>query len=344
MRKESGMKQSKVIQWGIMLSMSLLFLGGLFVQPTWAQPILASDQPGSFLVFPKFDIRGGRSTQIRVSDVFDGPEFTRSVYLLFNFVCGAQKFTAERCKELDIKRPITYHGTAVIDVASVHPPCEHGFVVVFAVDPFDRPISYNYLIGSYHITRGNGEPRSAEADQAIAIQSANPNLFGALDVDGNGGLEFGADQDGDTFYDYAALGTNLFTDFQAPTTGVNSTEITLLTLDIFSGAQNPPALVYIDFWNANEVKFSTSWEFVCYTQVRLQDIDFNFLAPNLGTAYGSLVITPAENCPFPGGCPPFTPYFPTILGAIHEQTATTATKRNLYHDNFPSFTVYYPER
>ena len=340
------MQLGKIMQRGVILGMSLVFLGSLFVQPSRAQdsvPILASGQPGSFLVFPKFDLRNGRNTQIRISDVFDGPEFTRSVYLLFNFVCGARKFTAERCKELDIKRPITYHGTVVLDVAAVHPPCDHGFVVVFAVDPLDRPISYNYLIGSYHLTRGDGESGSVEADQAIAIQSVEPVLFGALDRDGNGGLEFGADQDGDNFYDYAALGTSLSTDFLAPTEGVQ-TDLTLLTLDIFSGAQNPPVLVYIDFWNANEVKFSTSWEFVCYTQVRLEDIDFNFRAENLGTPYGSLVVTPEVNCPFPGGCPPLPFYDPTILGAIDERVGNAASKRNLYHDFFPKFTVYYPER
>ena len=355
MRKESRMKLSKLVQRSVMLGVSLLFLAGLLVQPAGAEgPLLNSETPGSFLVFPKFDIRVGKSTQIRISDVFDGPEFSRSVYLIFNFVCGAEKFSADRCKELDVKIPITYHGTVVVDVGGktgigtrVVPPCEHGFVVVYAARLLDdQPISYNYLIGSYHISRGIGAARtSAEADQAIAIQSVRPALT-ALDVDGNGGLEFGKDQDGDTFYDYAALGDSLLKDFQAPTDGA-STELTLLTLDIFSGAQNPPVLVYIDFWNAFEVKFSTAWEFVCYTQVRLQDIDVNFRADLLGTPYGSLRITPAPNCPFPGLCEAGEPeelYYPTILGAIHERTGTTATLRNLSHDFVPRFTTYYPER
>jgi hypothetical protein len=55
--------------------------------------------------------------------------------------------------------------------------------------------------------------------------------------------------------------------------------------------QNPPAVAFIDFWNAAEVPFSTSTEFICWTEKQLEAIDVNFLEDNLGTTYGSMRIT-----------------------------------------------------
>ena len=148
--------------------------------------------------------------------------------------------------------------------------------------------------------------------------------------------------------DYVALGTTLYTDFRAsgivadqPEEQLGS-ELVLLSLDTIVGAQNPPTLVNINFWNENQVQYSASVEYVCWTRVPLEEISDLFLADNLGTAAGSMRLTPAENCPIAGACRlgPFTPYRPVILGAIDEYGAGFQTKRNLYHDNVPNSTTY----
>jgi hypothetical protein len=102
------------------------------------------------------------------------------------------------------------------------------------------------------------------------------------------------------------------------------------------------AVVFIDFWNSAEVPFSTSHEFICWTEKQLEAIDLNFLEDNLGTTYGSMRITPTANCPLPGGCPPLVPYDATILGAITEYRDGDSTGRTLFHDQLPKTTIYQP--
>jgi hypothetical protein len=260
---------------------------------------------------------------------------------------GVKGFKAEsRCEATDVHLRISPHGTAVIDVGP-YAQCDEGFVVAIAEEAPLTPtqpssgqaISWNYLTGSYHIVSSEG----AEAEQAIAIQSILPDLT----VLTGGGLQFGPDPDPAT-QDYVALGTTLYTDFRAsgmvadqPEEQLGS-ELILLSLDIIAGAQNPPTLVNINFWNENQVQYSASVEYVCWTRVPLEEISDLFLADNLGTATGSMRLTPAENCPIAGTCPPNTPYRPVILGAIDEYGAGFQTKRNLYHDNVPNSTIYAP--
>jgi hypothetical protein len=210
------------------------------------------------------------------------------------------------------------------------------------LNPSNQPAAYDYLTGSYHISSG----RSQEADNAIAIQAIEQNqeCSGYVECDfsslqgqtlgSNGQLRFGQD--------YRALGTVSYTDFRATSTDAGST-LNLLTLDVLAGMQNPPAVAFIDFWNAAEVPFSTSTEFICWTEKQLEAIDVNFLEDNLGTTYGSMRITPAPNCPLPGGCPPLVPYDATVLGAITEyDDKGDSTGRTLFHDQEPKETQYQP--
>ena len=199
------------------------------------------------------------------------------------------------------------------------------------------------MTGSYHIISSD----AAEADQAIAIQSIQPDGT-LLDPEGDG-LQFGTPAIGAGTQDYVALGTTLYTDFRAGGMVADQegeqlgSELVLLSLDIIVGAQNPPTLVNINFWNENQVQYSASVEYVCWTRLPLEEISELFLADNLGTATGSMTLTPAENCPIAGAClpqGPLTPYRPVILGAIDEYGAGFQTKRNLYHDNVPNGTIY----
>ena len=341
------MKRAKFGKQFVFLVTTLL-VGGVLVIPATAQPVLADNEPGSFLVYPRFDIMDEGTTQLRITN--NGESLVR---VRFNFICPGVKNGAG-CDAVDVHRTLTPHETLELTVLAsqpdgeqptsldvVIPPCLSGFVVAFAENVGGVPISYNHLIGSYHI--GTDGPAVA-GENAIAIQSGHADFTQLGGPDG--GLRFGSRREDGS--DYVHLGTVLSTDFRA-TVGEPRQEreeysrLQLLTLDIRAGAQNPPVLVGINFWNQNEIAFSTAHEFVCYTSVFLDEIDPNFLAANLGTPLGSMQITPIGNCPIPGLCPHIFPsYDPTILGSITEVTEGTATERTLYHDRVPRATVYFP--
>ena len=308
---------------------------GLFATPSVSFAQVNDDNtPGSFLVFPKFDIRGDTSTQLRIVNNGENlPNNTGDIVDLkvkLNYVCPGIKHLNEFCASLDRTVTFTPYQTRVIDVSDQNPPCNQGYVIAYVLSPttLGRPTSYNYLTGSYHVTTG----RSNEADTAIAIQS--PAAAGV--VLGTGTplqLRFGAD--------YNSVGTLSYTDFRA-SSAVAGSILNLVTLDVLAGMQNPAAVVFIDFWNSAEVPFSTSHEFICWTEKQLETIDLNFLEDNLGTTYGSMRITPTANCPLPGGCPPLIPYDATVLGALTEYRDGDSTGRALFHDQLPKNTVYQP--
>jgi hypothetical protein len=217
-------------------------------------------------------------------------------------------------------------------VADFNPPCHEGYVVAFAENQRYEAIAFDHLIGSYHIAFKDNK----EAAPAISIQSVKDEGT-VLGEDYE--LQFGTTAGPDP--DYKALPTHLYTDFQAVHKEGGS-ELILLTLDSIAGGHNPVTSVDINFWNEKEVAFSTSWEFVCWTRVPLEKIDFNFYADNLNTNYGSIKLKAEPKCPLAGGCPPLEPFDPAILGAIDEYTAKSWTKRNLFHDKTPKSTVFIP--
>jgi hypothetical protein len=289
-------------------------------------PVIADhQQPGSFLVFPKFDLRGAAGTKLRITNLLD----LQDVAVKINYVCPGVKHVNDFCDALDRRITLTPHETRVIDVADHNPPCDAGFAVAFALSKRTlKPISYNYLIGSYHIAKG----RRSEADNALSIQSPLPYGTEIVTTDG---LSFGGD--------YLPLASQLFTTFQAvDPVDEEGSKLVLLSLDTRAGMQNPATTVWVDFWNAVEVPFSSSWEYVCWTEVRLDDIDYNFLEENMETCEGSMTIVPVPNCPVPGLCPPMPEYDPVVLGMIEEYGPGVATARNLQHNGYPKSTVYYP--
>jgi hypothetical protein len=311
------------------------FVSLVFAEKNCVAQVLQDNQRGSFLVIPKFDIRGTASTQIRVTNY--NHEYDIGVKL--NYVCPGVKFVNDRCAALDTRFELTPNQTRVIDVIDQNPPCNQGFIVAYAVGSTEDdvpsnnnvPVSWDYLGGSYHVSDG----RRLESENAIALQSPASDLT----VLGSGTprqLRIGSD--------YSALGTKLFTDFRS----INNAEpaagsrLVLLTLDTLAGTQNPASLVFVDFWNAAEVPYSSSLEFICWTERQLDSIDLNFLEENLGTTYGSMELTPVGNCPIPGTCPPNPLWDPTILGHIEEYGDGVRGGRTLLHDDVAKSTVYQP--
>jgi len=291
-----------------------------------AQTLLNENTPGSVLVIPKFDIRGDTSTQIRLVNN-DG----RNVEVTLNYVCPGVKNVNQFCAALNRVVTLTPHQTRVIDVADQNPPCNQGYAVAYA-SRNGYPVGFNALTGSYNITSG----RRVEAENAIAIQKLG------RDSDTQSGaptLRF----DG---VNYAAMPSSLSTDFRAVNPGsegsvaASGSVVTLLTLDTLAGMQNPPAYAFVDFWNSAEEPFSSSVEFVCWTEKQLDAIDSNFLEENLGTTYGSLKITPFPNCPIPGTCPPLPAFDATMLGQIQEYGDGDVGGRLLVHDSTPKATAF----
>jgi hypothetical protein len=314
-----------------------MLLALLVGSPAAFAGVLADNEPGSFLVFPRFDIRGARVTTLRIEN--NGPVdlgfFSRgqAADVKLNVVCPGVKIFDPFCRAQDQVVWISPRGTAVIDVAGLNPPCNEGYIVAFPRAQ-GRPISYNHLTGSYKIERGN----RVEAENALHVQSIAPTLS-PLDGD-NDGLEFGA---GNGAQDYRAMPTVSYTGFRSIDPANNEgTNLILLTLDTLAGQQNPPAAVAINFWASDETPFSSSWEFTCWDRVQLDDIDPNFLNANLGTTYGSMELFTLPTCPIPGACPPFNAFDATLLGMVQEFGGGFSTARTLLHDDVKKSTVYVP--
>jgi len=362
------------MKWQKLFNATILggfLLGGALVLQASAQTtgVLQDQIPGSFLVFPIFDISSGSTTQIRICDKSNGPIQTgnnATTWVRLNFICpGSLEVGDENpfCDEYDTDFKLTSHQCAVIDVRDKLPPCELGFIVAFAENSAFQPWSYDNLIGSYNITRGTGASAVVEGANAIAIQSSQPKgtLLGHPGSLGSDELlfqEVAANAAGfaacglpsATCPDYVGTPAQLHSDFRAVAPGLD-TNLILLTLNINSGVDNNTTSVKVYWWDLFENPNSASHKFVCWDRVALADIDSHFTAAGLTTKYGSLRVNPIpSNCPFPDGqCVFGGQYKPTVLGAIEEigsvgpPVGSGATIRNLFHTGSGTPQNYGPE-
>jgi len=335
-----------------------LLLGSAMVQPALAQlPQLRDSEPGSFLVFPLFDIASGNQTKIRITNT--GPT-TKGVRVLY--ICpgtAPENGTgASFCDSNDFPFTLSGHATKVLDVATqLFPSCTAGFIVAFVQDNTTlKPISWNLLTGSYQVIYGppaNSGDTTAEAEQAIAIQSTQPMLtvLGSDDGGGNLLLQFGTPVLPATQVDYQALPGLLLTDFAAiggvlsppPTppavqASETDTRVILLTLNIFAGTSNLTARAAINTWDQAELgPWSSVHELICWDRFGSSGVGATPLkkapAGPLTTDYGSLKITATS----------FNGYAPAFLGAIEEVSVLTGaargnTIRNMFHASVKSAT------
>jgi len=271
-------------------------LGSAMVLPVLAEPVPINppqdNVPGSLLVFPIFDIRSGSSTTIRITDTMGGnaPGPGRigvppSVGIHINYVC---KGTSTLCDQMDDHKKLTFHETLEIHVEEdlLVPGCEEGYVVVFAENAAGDPISYNNLIGSYHI--GNAGDNASYGGNAIAFQ-ANAGLgvqIGLTGTDDVPQLQFGTVSSND----YVALPRYLHSTFQAAeTVEGGKLELVLLTLNVKSGFKNDITDVKIYYWDADENMKSKPLSFYCWVRRDLADLDNHFDEANF-TEWGSLKV------------------------------------------------------
>ena len=372
------------VKWSHVSLVFALVLGLAMSGMANAQQLNNSEVPGSVIVFPKYidgttkDGQPKSSFEISVGcpvrspgGVCLFPEGFR-VKLKAHWVCPSDQSFENKyiCHETDFDLFTTVYGTISFNPANVGapagfptsplsptvggvqrvpaPPCERGYLIVWAVDTTDRPINLNALIGDAVIYDVNG---SASAYNGIPIQAVGASAIpSALIAGGETSLPFtGAPGQ------YARLSNGIQSSvrFEAGLkegTAV-TTDLTLLTLDVLSNRSNNPVFVDLDFYNANEFLVSTFTEFICWQQIYLTDVngaeDFinrNLTAASMGTQKGLVVSGTAIKLPFVDVVDPAV--FPTLLGMVTTSVWPTdghpyAYSYLMYHNNVyvPTFFV-----
>jgi len=321
-------------------------------------------EPGSVLVFPKF-IRGTVNTE---SGVVPRTEIEISlrcpkgvmcndagttINLRAHWVCPSNNYFAP-CLETDFNLNRTIHGTLYFNpenVATVSnftvpaPPCDRGYLIVWAVDQFGRPIKFDGLVGDAVLREG---PNSATAYNAIPIQ-ANSNIanLGLIRLGIGDSLVF----DGLDAHYKALTGTIIGTvRYDRPasaTQGAVETSLTLLTLDVRSSAFNYPTFVNLRFWTPLEVLLSTTTTFICWEEIRITQINTN-LTENFMGRKGLVESTGAVKIPIAGILD--NPGQVTLLGIVETNEfniphdgIVRGYSTSLYNDSTPVFTNFRPE-
>jgi hypothetical protein len=294
---------------------ALLVLGVAAPVAAWSGGVLNdSQEPGSVLVFPYFrtgtvpsnqspthpkteieiSVTCPRDTTCTTGDANTG----EAVRLRAHWVCPGAGLQS-KCDEVNFNLSTTVNGTLFFNPDNAPelstpsntglrnatvppPPCARGFLIVWVIDQLGRPIKYDGLIGNAVVREGL---RSAVAYNALPIQ-AGPDLATRAPTDENpgpGGYNGKLDFDG---IEYTAItgkvfGTVRYEDAPAPLPS-NQTRLILLTLDVVSNLPNKTTFVDLDFFKTDETVVSDSVDFVCWTRVRLTDINPSFIISNMG--------------------------------------------------------------
>jgi len=261
-----------------------------------------SEAPGSVLLFHKF-IRGTVTTadqgtqpktQIEISVTcpkgFLCSDF-QTVRMHAHWVC--EGFESFPCKVADFNLSSSVKGTLFFNPENVQPanvfsiptppcPSNGGYLIVWVIDAFGRPIKFDGLIGDA-VIRNSAD--SAGAYNALPIQAASSLATGAVtELNGNGALDFDGSE-------YQAITGKIFGSIKYDRinamTGSASiqTNITFLTLDVLSNRLNFPTFVDLNFYNQDEVVRSTSMNFTCWTERSLRFLD-NFNPTGLDESFG----------------------------------------------------------
>ena len=342
-----------------------------------ATPVAAwsndSEQPGSVLVFPKF-IRGtgndlgvsGQAvhaiTEIEISvRCPDGAtcQPRQDVRLRGHWVCPGSSATTE-CAETSFDLTTTVDGSLYFNpegvtviggvvTASVFPsnatttipspPCNRGYLIVWAIDGNNTAIKFDGLIGDAIIRAPTPVfgPTTARAYNAIAIQAGDGvgNTGDPTDLNGDGNLDFDGSE-------YQAITGRIFGTVRyenaGATEGVVETDITLLTLDVASNRPNSLTSVGLNFYTTGEDLVDTATSFYCWKEQRLIDINPSFTEQRMGRK-GLVESYFAEQNSAPV----------TLLGLIETQEGYSgfglpgrSYSYLLYHDGNPVVTTFKP--
>jgi hypothetical protein len=337
-------------------------------------------EPGSVIVFPKF-IRGTVAlpeggtvprTELEIAVLCPKGDICpehQSVKIRAHWVCPGFQDPATKfvCRETDFDFLCTVWEKCVIvpdgffaGVSTKTVPaaeCPRGYLIAWVINPAnDRPVKFDGLIGDA-VLREVGTALAAyngipiQADPALATFPSVPVAASAIVTNGNGALIF----DGGAGH-YQMVTGSVFGDarYSNPTAStanpvLSDGSLTLLTLDVRSNRPNNPVFVDLDFFGGNpsaignENQLSTFWEFICWTEVRLLDIDANLNSTFMGRK-GVFSSAPATKESIFGITD--TSGAATLLGLFETSEGPEANRRfyynNLFNDSEPVATRFRP--
>jgi hypothetical protein len=271
--------------------------------PAWA------GIPGSAIVFPKFitgtvtvDGVTTPATEIAVRAVCP-PGLTCAegdqVRVRAEWICPGSQ-TNPICTGTGFEFTVTIDGTAAFNPENIAilgadpipvpvPQCPRGYLIVFAINNSGRPIKFDGL-GGVAILRESGSAASGytapliNADSALASGALIPlGPDGELVFDGGPGH-------------YQQLASSVQgqlkftrTTGPVPPDGYPTAYMTLLTLDVRTNQPNNPTFVPLDFFDESGQRISTSTEFVCWAEQRVDAIDPSLTFEGMGTRIGHVV-------------------------------------------------------
>jgi hypothetical protein len=242
------------------------------------------------------------------------------------------------------------------------PPCPRGYLIGWVINTADQPVKFDGLIG-------NAVIRNPEVTVTGVTSSTGLSAYAALgiqaaDAEAATGAPIGTTPNnpltgqGQLFFDglpghYTRLTGEFVSDvrFDKTTLGaplpnvLSRTFIIFLTLDVLANLPNNPTFVPLTFWNeslatvsATDPRFasliSAAWEFVCWDQVQLSDININLTQAFQGTRKGIVRAGPAVKVE--NGAPNDDIGFVTLLGLIETIEGTAA---NSFLERKYNFTV-----
>ncbi|HME98417.1 MAG TPA: hypothetical protein VKK06_00990 [Terriglobia bacterium] len=321
-------------------------------------------EPGSVLVFPKF-LRGTVQTESGVQPRTEIEISIRcpkgqicndagtNVNLRAHWVCPSYNYFAP-CLETDFNLNRTIHGTLYFNpdnVASASnftvpaPPCDAGYLIVWAVNANGLPIKFDGLVGDAVIREG---PDSASAYNAIPIQAVSTvPTGGAISLGVGDSLAFDGRDGHYKALTGTVIGTVRYHRFPSANQGSVETSLTLLTLDVRSSAFNYPTFVNLRFWSPLENLLSTSTAFICWEDVKIVNINSNLTETFMGRK-GLVESTGAFKIPIAGILDNPGPV--TLLGLvgtiefnIPHDNVVRGYMYSLYDDSTPVPTAFRPD-
>jgi hypothetical protein len=309
--------------FGMLLAVTLGIAAPTFAQAPEPQSS-APEEPGSVIVFPKF-IKGTVTvdgvtrpqTEIEVQagcpNGASCPE-DEPVKIRFHWVCpGSQDLAPQHvCKESDFEVRLSVDGKASLNpedpkllennVGSVA-PCPRGYLIGWVISPItNRPIKYDALTGSAILRDRSG---AIESYEAFAIQ-ADPNLATraeiATDIDPRTGAPTLVFDGGAGHYQAVDRAVPANLEYRKLTGRLSSNEafLILLTLDVRVNRPNYPTVIDLDFRTDQGLRASTSWNFICWTEIQHPNIEANFTLDGARTRNGVVLSGRAVKVPVGG--------------------------------------------
>jgi hypothetical protein len=244
---------------------------------------VARDVPGSLLLFPRYDNRPNNLTLITVTNT--NCDFTEAGLNLFAGTVDVEFVYIGRygpngsdlpCLETNTTRRLTPCDTLSVVTRFDNPNFERGFLYVFAKSPTTgQAIVWNHLIGQALYIGGGALDAEPTRDALNARVFLGIGRQGSpTDHDGDGirdldGVEYSPAPDEILIPRFLGQdsdqGKNVGAQFRSR-----------LVLVGLSGGSQFTTVVYILGYNDNEVPFSTQYEFRCWDDPLLEEIDGGF--------------------------------------------------------------------